>query len=452
MSQYADLNELKAKAAAFVQMAMDRGADSVVADMHQYSEFEVDVRNGEIETLVEAESYAMGLTVCKDNRRSSVNSCDLSESSMAELADQALEMCRYTDQDAYYSLPKPELLAAGSNDYELFDDRLPELAAAEKIERAKALESLALAKDPRLKSDGAYFTNIISASALANSLGFCQAQTKTKSVYGVSAFAEDRGAEDDPNTGRKQISGWGTTARHLADLDPPDKVASETARRVLRKLGARKPKTGNFPVYFEPSAAKSLWGHFLKAISGSNIFRNESYLADRLHTRIFSPNITIVDDPTLIRGLGSRAYDNEGVACKPLTLVDRGELSSFIMSTYSANKLNMQGTGHAGGATNLIIQPGELSEAAMLREMGTGVWVTSLLGQGANIATGDYSRGALGLWVEGGEPIYPIMEFTLNSNLDRMFQNIALLGANVYEQSSTRTPGLVIGEMTISGV
>jgi len=451
MNRYADLDALKANAARFVAMAMDLGADTAAADVNQYREFESTVRNGETEMLVEAESFALGLTVSKNRRRANVNSCDVSERSMAELAAQALEMCRYTDEDPWYSLPEKDLMATETADYDLFDPRHLEMTAEEKIHRAAELERATLARDPRLKSDGAYFSDVVSASAVANSLGLCLAQTKTKMVYGMSAFAEDRGEEGDLNTGRKQISGWGSSARHRENLFDVDRVADEVCRRVLRKLGGRKPKTGKFPVYFEPGAAKTLWGHFLKAISGSNVFRRESYLTDRLNTEIGCESLTVVDDPTLRRGLGSRAYDNEGVLCRPLTLIENGALRSYIMSTYSANKLGMRATGHAGGSTNLVVKPGALNEEEMLRRMGTGVWVTSLLGQGANVATGDYSRGALGLWVENGQPAYPIMEFTLNGTLDRMFKNIVMLGSNVLEQSATLTPGLVIGEMTVSG-
>ncbi len=197
--------------------------------------------------------------------------------------------------------------------------------------------------------------------------------------------------------------------------------------------------------------AKTLWAHLLKAISGSAVFRNETYLVDRLNSLVCSPCITMTDNPRIPRGLRSRCFDNDGVASLPLKIVENGELNTYIMNTYSASKLNSRPTGHAGGTTNVIISPGEYSEADMIKQMGTGVWVTSMLGEGANISTGDFSRGALGLWVENGEPVYPIMEFTLNSHLNDMLTNISMLGNNTYENDTTQTPGLVIGEMTISG-
>ena len=313
------------------------------------------------------------------------------------------------------------------------------------------LEQLFLEQDPRIKADGSSLTTIVASSALANSLGFCQAETAGMIMQSVHGFAEDTVTEGDLNKGRKQTGSWSCRARHLEDMQSLEEIASSAANQVLRKLGARKPRTGVYPVYFEPKTAKTIWGHLIKAIAGTAIFRNESFLVGREGTPVASKQITVTDNPLLKRGVRSRCFDNEGVAGKSLDLVSEGVLQTYIKSTYSANKLGGGPTGHAGGSTNVLIQPGQYSEEEMLSKMGTGVWVTGLLGSGANISTGDYSRGALGLWVEDGKPAYPIMEFTLNSNLDNMLQNIILLGNNVYPHDTVRTPGFVIGDMTISG-
>ena len=448
---YVDLEALKQKTAQIVARAKAMGASTAMADLHQKTDFLVEVRNQNIEHLSEAESFGLYLTVSKDGRRATVTSCDLSPESIETLIGHALNLCKYTDHDPFYTMPESELLATEVQDYDLFDPDLPRLAIRDRIERARELERCLTAKDPRLKSDGASISTVIAASALANSLGFCQGEVSGMIGSSVAAFAEDEVQRGDLNIGRKQTGYWSAKARHLKDLAEPDEVAGRAARDVLRKLGARKPKSGKFPVYFEPSMAKTLWGHFLKAIKGTAIFRNESYLVDRLGTGVCSPNITIIDDPTIIRGLRSRSFDDEGVACRASDIVRDGELKTYMMSTYSANKLGLHSTGHAGGSSNVLIAPGALSEAEMIRKMDRGVWITSLLGAGTNISTGDYTRGALGLWVENGEVVHPVMEFTLNSHLDAMFQNIVMLGNNVYKNDSVRTPGLVIEEMSISG-
>ena len=213
---------------------------------------------------------------------------------------------------------------------------------------------------------------------------------------------------------------------------------------MRRKLGAIKPKTAKVPVYFEPKFARTLWAHLLSALTGSAVYRNETYLAGKLGKAIAASCVNLRDDPTIPRGLSSKSYDNEGVACRRRDLIRDGVLQTWLMNTYSANKLGLSATGHAGGPGNLIIEPGVASEAEMLAQMDRGVWVTGLLGQGVNTSTGDYSRGALGLWIENGRVSHPIAEFTLNSNLDQMFRGIVMLGNNVYEPASIRTPGLVI--------
>lgn len=445
------MDALKEMACRVVETAKKGGAHTADVHIAQQNEFEAEIRKGEIENLAEAESFSISLTVSIDGKRASTQGCDLSEDGLNELVSQALTLCRYTDKDSFYSLPDESRLATEFPDLDLFDESLVALAAPQKIEWLRALEQELIRQDPRLQCDGASIASVYGIKAQANSLGFCGAERKSLIEMGAAAFAEDAVDEGDLNRGRKQMGAWASRARHVADLDDIAVIAQRTARQVLRKLGGHKPQTGNFPVYFEPSAARSLWGHLMSAISGSNIYRNESYLTDRLQSEVASKLITLTDQPRLVRGLGSRNFDSEGVACKEQVLVDKGILQTYLLGTYSANKLGMQSTGHAGGYTNLVITPGDLSEEEMLKKMGTGVWVTSLLGQGTNISTGDYSRGAQGLWVENGEVVHPVAEFTLNGNLDQMMRNIVYLGSNVEGKRSILSPGFVIGEMTISG-
>lgn len=437
--------------ARVIEIAVSKGAETAVAAMTQKSEFQVEVRNGEIENLSEADFHSVSLTVSKGGRRATVSSCDLSPDSIDASVEQALNMCKYTDQDPFYGLPEPEELATAEDKLELYDPNVESIEVTKKIEMVMDLEKALLSMDNRLQSDGCSLSTVAGTSVLANSLGFCRPK-KTSLIYmSSSAFANDEVREGDLNTGRKQTSGWSSRARHVEDLESAEEVATVSANRVLRKLGARKPPTGKYPVYFEPSLAKVVWGHLITAITGTQVYRHESYLEGKIGSLIAAPEITIVEKPHIVRGLGSRIFDAEGVASQERTLIDQGVLQTYLMGTYSARKLGMKSTASAGGPSNLHITPGPYSEDEMLQKMGTGVWLVSLLGQGTNISTGDYSRGGFGLWVENGKVQYPLMEFTVNSNLAHMFSNITMVGNNIQPNSSIQTPGFVIDEMTISG-
>lgn len=451
MKSFADIPALKAKAQQLVELAKAAGAETVQVQLHQEREADVDVRNGEVEGLHQAESFGVSLTVSKDARRASAQSCDVSEDSLKQLAEQAVYLCKFTDRDPFYTLPEADLLATEFDNLDRYDSTLEAIPTTQKIEMAKQLEQYMRGIDDRISSEGASVSTHVSAGVLANSIGFCEHASSTLVSCSVSGFAADEIGEGDLNSGRKQSSGWSSRAHHFSDLEPLENVSQEAAQRILRKLGARKPQTGKFPVYFEPTAARGLWGNLLRAISGGLIYREETYLSGRLNQQVASASVNLYEDPQRLRGLGSRNFDSEGIASTPGYLVKDGVLQTYLLNTYSANKLKMRATGHGGGASNVLLTPGELSEADMLKQIGTGLWITQLMGQGVDIQTGDFSRGAQGLWIENGEVAYPVMEFTVNSNLDRMFKNVVAIGNNVHKPSSMITPGVVIGEMAISG-
>ncbi len=452
MKNYADLKELERMAQSVMQLALDKGANTAECQVMRRRDFEVELRNGEIENLSEAEPFEMSLTVSQDYRRASVSTCDLSEDSIRDVVDQAMVLSKYTDRDTFYTLPKPEQLQTEFKDLDLFDAKLLDMPVEQKITLARELESHMLAYDKRLKSDGASFSTTISAGAIANSAGFCRAEQRTLMGMGVSGFADDQVSEGDLNVGRKQSGSWGCQRRHHTDLQSTREIAERAAKNVLRKIGACKPATGTFPCYFEPAVARTIWGNLLSAMTGGSIYRNESFLVGKLGEQVCSDRVTITEDPFLARGQASRNYDREGVAKKSAKLIENGNLNTWLLSTYSANKLDMTTTGHAGGPANLILQPGDLDEEGLIKTMGTGIWVISLLGQGVNISTGDFSRAALGLWVENGEVQHPVMEFTLNSNLKDMLKNISHMGNNVMDDWSVQTPGFLISEMNVSGL
>jgi len=434
-----------------VDAAKKAGAATAVVHVGHSQEFELECRNGELENLSEAEGFSLSLTVSKEGRRAGVHSCDFSHEAIADLVEKAMILCRHTDPDPFYDLPDPAWLAVETRDLDLMDEHLARLSVAKKCEMARQVERLALALDSRLQSDGSSVSSLISHVVLANSLGFCQQERGSLVSCDISLFAEDEVQDADLNTGRKQGGGWSISARHMEDLKPPEEVARRAAQDVLERLGARKPKTGMTSAYFEPDAARSLWGHLLAAIRGGAVYRKESFLADSLGTAIFPEFIELCEDPFLIRGLASKSFDGEGVACTPGFLIQGGVLKSFLLNCYSARKLAMASNGHAGGPHNLRVTPGTLSQDQLLARMGQGVWVRDLAGQGVNLATGDYSRGAEGFWVENGQRSFPIAECTLSGNLREMFAHIVAVGSEIESGYCLETPGLLIEGLTLSG-
>ncbi|PIE90222.1 MAG: hypothetical protein CR997_07470 [Acidobacteria bacterium] len=441
--------QVKTIANKAIAYAKSKGAETAVVHVSLSTDFDAEVRNGETENLSEADSHTINMTLSRNQKRASVSSCDFDV--IEDLVDQALLLCKYTDTDPYYTLPHESDMAHEIRDLDLYDESILHTEPQKWIETIRALEEKTLAIDSRMMSDGCSINAASSCFALANSLGFCEAVETTSISMGVSVFAEDQTAETGLNKGRKQSAAEGTCACYVEDMESLDALANRASRSILRKLGSRKPKTGRFPVYFEPAMARKLWSALLSGINGSLVYRQETYLADKLGKQIGSSEIYLLEDPFVLRGLSSRPFDAEGVQTRKRDLVKDGILNTFLLNTYSANKLKMKTTGHSGGCGNIFVQPGALGEREMLKQMGTGLWLTELSGQGVKMTTGDYSRGASGLWVENGDVVYPVSEFTLSSNLHNMFNGIKAIGNNVEEKRPIITPGVVIAEMTLSG-
>jgi PmbA protein len=377
---------------------------------------------------------------------------DLSRESLERLVGEATSLARVTAPDPAAALPDPASLIARAPDLDLEDRPGHELTPEDKIAIARRGEAAALAVDPRItNSEGAEFADRHSIYTYATSHGF--AGTYAGSTFGLTV------APVASKNGDLQRDAWYTTTRKRARLEAPEEVGRIAARRALRRLGARQVKTVEGPVVFDPETAASLVGLIAGAASGPGLYRGASFLLNRLGKRIASSMVTIVDDGLIRSALGSRPFDGEGLAVGRTTLVSEGELTSYLLDTYSARKLGLASTHHASRtgsgvgvqATNLVLEPGDASPEDLIRSVRSGLYVTELIGFGVNLVTGDYSRGAAGLWIENGELAYPVHEVTIAGNLLEMLDAIEGIGNDLVLRDVTAAPTVKIGRMVVAG-
>ncbi|MBA2689592.1 MAG: metalloprotease PmbA, partial [Burkholderiales bacterium] len=361
----------------------------------------------------------------------------------ADTVQAAASIARYTAADPYAGLADEALLAKGDlPDLDLYHPwSLPVESA---IELARRAEAAAFAVDARIdNSEGTSVSTHEANFIYANSLGFCNGFATSRHGLSCSVIA---GSDDG-----MQRDYWHSTAREVSRLDPPELVGRLAGERAVARLDARRLTTRETPVLFEPSLAAGLIGHFVSAVSGGSLYRKSSFLLDSLGEQVFSPWMQIHEAPHLRQGLASSPFDNEGVATQARDIVKDGVLQGYFLSSYSARKLGMQSTGNAGGNHNLIVQSGAFDFAGLLREMQRGFLVTELLGQGVNPVTGDYSRGAAGFWVDGGQIQHAVEEVTIAGNLLQMFRDIAAVGNDVLVRGSKQCGSILIERMTVAG-
>ncbi|MCG5500637.1 metalloprotease PmbA [Ectothiorhodospira lacustris] len=402
----------------------------------------VNVRLGEVETLEFHRDQGVGVTVYIGRRKGSASSSDLRAQSLREVAEAACRIARYTAEDPFAGLADAQLMA---RDYPALDlDHPWDLEADAAIEIARRCEAAARAEDARIvNSEGGSVNTFRGTAVYGNTHGFVGGYAATRHSLSCSVLAGDGGS--------MERDYWYTVAREAGGLDTPESVGIEAARRAVRRLNARRLSTRRYPVLYAPDVARSMLGHFVAAIRGSALYRKSSFLVDRLGEQIFPEFVHIHEQPHIPRALGSAPFDSEGVATRARDLVRDGRLESYALDSYSARKLGMQTTGNAGGLRNLTIDPGTQDAQALLREMGTGLLVTELIGHGINMVNGDYSRGAAGFWVENGEILYPVSEITVAGNLKDMFMNLVAVGADVDQRANIRTGSLLIDGLTIAG-
>ncbi|MGO1071471.1 metalloprotease PmbA [Lysobacter sp. CA199] len=422
--------------------ARARGATQAEVSCSEETGLNVNVRMGEVETVESTRDRGIAVTVYFGQRKGSASTADLREESLESTVEQACAIARYTEDDSAAGLAEATLMATDLRD---FDTWHPWYIDADRaIELALASEAAGREFDARIEnSDGASVGTGCSLGVYANSHGFVGRERSSHHSLGCALIA---GRGDS-----MQRDGWYTSALIADELESAASVGRKSAERTIARLAPRQLTTGEYPVLFAAESARSLVGHLLGAISGGALYRRASFLVDSVGTQLFPSWFRIEEQPFLHRGLRSTSYDAEGVATRESALIEGGVLQHYLLGSYSARKLGLQTTGNAGGVHNLQVAANAGDFASMLQQIGRGLLVTELMGQGVNAVTGDYSRGAAGFWIEDGEIQYPVDGITIAGNLRTMFQAIEAVGTDVDYRSHVRTGSILVGRMTVAG-
>ncbi|TXH06421.1 MAG: metalloprotease PmbA [Nevskiaceae bacterium] len=402
----------------------------------------VGVRKGEVESLEFQHDRDLGITVYFGQRKGNASTGDLTPEGIGQAVSAACAIAQATGEDPCNGLADAALMAREFPDLDL--DHPWDISPDAAIDLARECEAAALAVDARItQSEGGSVNTHQGVSLYANSHGFLGVRRGTQHSLSCAVVAT-QGEE-------MQRDYWYANARDAAELMSAQAIGRKAGERTVARLGARKLGTRQAPVLFVPELARGLFGHFVGAISGGALYRKASFLLDKLGQPVFAPRVTLTQRPRLPRGPGSAAFDSEGVATQERVLVQDGVLQGWLLASYSARKLGLQSTGNAGGVFNLIADTGPQGFDDLVRDMGEGLIVTELMGQGVNGVTGDYSRGAAGFWVENGAIAYPVQELTIAGNLLEMYRGIQAVGNDVDPHANTRTGSVLIERMTIAG-
>ena len=451
--------DLESLTADVVALALKAGASDAEAVVREGDEFSVNVRMGEVETLKESGSRGLGLRVFLGTRSASTSTSDFTPDGIRQLVEGAVALAKVTEEDPFTGLPEASEFGSIPGDLHLYYEDVYSLAGPERIEWARRCEAAALAVDPRItNSDGGSFDAATGRKVMANSRGFVGGYRTSYAGVSAAPLAMDA-------NGQMQRDGWWSGARRMADLDSPESVGQEAARRALRRLGARKVPTQRVPIVFAPEVARSLIGSLFEAASGDSIWRHASFLAGKLGTQIAAPSLTIVDENAMLLpngtgGFGSSPFDGEGLPSRRTVVLQDGVLQTYLLNTYSARKLGLKSTHNASrglagtpgiGCGNLYLEAGQLTPEEIIAGVSAGLYVTSLMGFGTNIVTGDYSRGATGLWIENGQLTHAVEEVTIAGNLGEMLVNVSAIGNDLVFRGSVASPTLRIDGMTIAG-
>jgi PmbA protein len=433
---------------------MKAGATAADAIVRDGTEFSAVVRMGEVETLKEAGSRGMGLRVFVGKRIASTYSSDFSEDGISHLVNGAIALAKVTSEDPFAALPDSSELGSLSSDLQLYSHDVYSLPPAQRIDYARRAEKAALDFDPRLKnSDGGSFDASTGRKVLANSLGFTGEYRRSYCALSAAPIAQ---AEN----GSMQRDYWYTVARRLGKLESPEAVGHKAAQRTLRRLGARKIASTKVPIVLDQTVAGSVLGNIFEAASGDSIYRQSSFLVGMLGQKVAGENVSVIDDGTMPGGFGTTPFDGEGVPTRRTVVIENGVLQSYLLNTYTARKLGLKTTGNAArglagnpgiGSGNFFLNPGTRTPQQIIADIKQGLFVTEFLGFGVNLVTGDFSRGASGIWIENGELTFPVEEITVAGNLKDMLNNISEIGSDLEFRGSVASPTLRIDGMTIAG-
>ncbi|MEO8001630.1 MAG: metalloprotease PmbA [Arenimonas sp.] len=441
-SQGSQADYLSELAEQVLGLCKQQGASQAEVSLSEDSGLAVNVRMGEVETVERTQDRGVAVTVYFDQRKGTASTADIQLTSLKATVEQACAIAQFTEKDTASGLADADRMANVFHDLDLWHPYA--ISADQAVEMALQTETAGREFDRRISnSDGASMSHGDSVAVYANSHGFVGAERSTHFSLSCSLIA---GANDS-----MQRDYWYSSALRYSDLEAAASIGKHAAERTIRRMNPRSIDTGNYPVLFSAETARSLIGHFLGAVSGGALYRRASFLLDSVDTQIFPEWFSLLEQPHIPRGFRSGNFDAEGVATKDQYLIEKGVLQHYLLGSYSARKLGLQSSGNAGGVHNLDTKAnaGDLNE--LVRDMGRGLLVTELMGQGVNAITGDYSRGAAGFWVEGGEIQYPVDEITIAGNLKTIFQAIEAVGSDVDMRSHVRTGSILVGNMTVAG-
>jgi PmbA protein len=445
--------ELPAIAEDTIRQAVAAGATDAECTISEGDEFSAGVRMGELETLKEAGSRAAGLRVLIGKKMGASYTSDLTPEGIRQMVRSAIDLAALTTEDPFSGLPDAEEFGSIKGDLKLFSNRTAELPTEERISLARRAEAAALAVDPRItNSEGGSFDCSVGGRVFANSRGFSGAyRTSYCSISAVPVATQNGTMERDY---------WFTIARDYSTLESPELVGRTAAARAIRRLGAVKVDTQKVPVIFEPRIARTLLSNIFDAIDGRSIYRKASFLAGKLGEKIASEKITVIDDGTIPGLFGTQPFDDEGIPTRRTPVIEKGVLKNYLLNTYTARKLGMKTTGNASrgitgnagiGHGNFFLEAGDKTPEEILASVKNGFYVTELLGSAVNTVTGDYSRGAAGMWIRDGELAFPVSEVTIASTLQEMLNGVAAIGSDLEFRGSVSAPTIMLGEMTVAG-
>ncbi|MCU4675451.1 metalloprotease PmbA [Catenovulum sp. 2E275] len=437
-----EMNQVRQAVEDALALAKKLGASDAEVSMSKQQGLSVGCRLQEVETVEFDYGGALGIAVWFGKRKGSASTSDLSPEALKKTVEAACNIAKYTSEDPFTGIADPSLMVKDIPDLDLYHPS--NINSDKAIEIALACEKAGLEQDSRIEnSDGASFSSHQGFKVYGNSTGLIAAYPSSRHSLSCALIARDG---DD-----MQRDYAYTVSRVFGHLESAQWVGQKAANEVLSRLNPRKAKTCKVPVLFNSEIASSLFGHFIAGISGGNLYRKASFLLDALNTQVFPKWLTIEEDPFIKQGLSSRAFDSEGVATQQRKIVENGVLNTWLLTSYAARKMGLASTGHAGGIHNWLVGAGGGDFDAMLKKLGTGLLVTEMMGQGVNIVTGDYSRGAAGFWVENGEIQYPVSEITIAAKLTDMLKNIVAIGDDIDPKGSIQCGSVLVEEMQIAG-